>query len=384
MDALRLPKHKEKIGYRNNTYAVETEYDSLLSRVSVRLFKNMRLVSSRSIKIREAEFEELSESVRIEKLKEKVAYYHREEYALLLSLFELSQKLRNSEDGLSHHSLGLVFLGRELLEEAKEEFTAARAKFPNYSQVYNHLGIVCLKSGKIEEGIKNFQTALRINPEFADYHHNLGNAYLEKRNYQEAEKEFREALRINPRYQEVHLNLGYSYLERSREDSDTGIEPILQEALDNFKNAYRYGYKKDIRMEELLEKAFTWEDLSRIYMLLKNLLTEESSLDIKSLCEYFRLRFKYDPRAVEKKEVEDYLIQLYQEIVEGKNYPDLRYDLALAYIFYSRYFLKLAKRQFQNVVQLSKDKNPGESNLKITQGLEKKIAEFLEEVGIKN
>lgn len=384
MDDLRLPKHKEKIGYRGNTYAVETEYDLLLERVSVRLFKNRRLVSSRSIKIRSAQPEKTPDQTEIERIKEQIAYYHREEYALLLSLFELSQKLKVSGDGPSHHSLGLIFLGRELLEEAKEEFLSALVKTPNYSLVYNHLGIVYLKLGMVDESIKSLQSALKINSDFADYHHNLGNAFLEKKNYLEAEKEFKEALRLNPRYQEVYLNLGYSCLEWGREDRDISTDTVLKEALDNFKRAYQYGFKKDLRMEELLERAFTWEDLSRVYMILRNLLTEGSSLDIKSLCEYFRLRFKYDPKAMEKKEVEDYLLQLSSEIVEGKNYPDLRYSLALSYIFYSRYFLKLAEKRFQSYFQLEKDKSSEKDNFKITEELEKKVEEFLEEVEIKD
>jgi tetratricopeptide (TPR) repeat protein len=383
MDDLRLPKHKEKIGYRGNTYAVETEYDLLLDRVSVRLFKNRRLVSSRSIKIRNAQSEKTLNRTETERIKEQISYYHREEYALLLSLFDLSQKLKLAGDGPSHHSLGLVFLGRELLEEAKEEFLTALVKTPNYSLVYNHLGIIYLKLGMVDESIKSFQSALKINPDFADYHHNLGNAFLEKKDYLGAEKEFKEALRLNPRYQELYLNLGYSCLERGREDGDINTDTILKEALDNFKRAYQYGLNKDLRMEEFLERAFNWEDLSRIYMLLRSLLTEGSSLDIKSLCEYFRLRFKYDPKAVEKKEVEDYLLQLSREIVEGKNYPDLRYALALSYIFYSRYFLKLAEKQFQRCVQSVKDKSPEENNFKITGELKKKVEEFLEEVEIK-
>ncbi len=379
MDELRLPKHKEKIGYRSNSYSVETEYDALLNRVSVRLFKNRRLVSSRSIRIRDVQPEKSTSREEIEKIKEKIAYYHREEYALLISLFELSQKLKLNGDGPAHHSLGLVFLGRELLEEAKEEFLLALVKTPNYSPVYNHLGIVYLKLGMIDESIKNFQAALKIDPDFADYRHNLGTAFLEKKSYLEAEKEFQQALRLNPRYQEVYLNLGFSCLERGKVEGDISSESILQEALDNFKKAYQNGFKKDMRMEELLQKAFTWEDLSRIYMLLKSLLTEGSSLEIKSLCDYFKLRFKYDPKAVEKKELEDYLLQLSQEIVEGKNYPDLRHSLALAYIFYSRYVLKLAKKQFQNLAQLPTEKKTGETNLEITLELEKRIELYLEE-----
>jgi len=379
MDDVRLPKHKEKIGYRGNSYAVETEYDSLLNRVSVRLFKNRRLVCSRSIRIKDVQLEKSTDRKEIEKIKEKIAYYHREEYALLISLFELSQKLKLNGDGPAHHSLGLVFLGRELLEEAKEEFLLALIKTPTYSPVYNHLGIVYLKLGMIEESIKNFQTALKISPDFADYHHNLGTAFLEKKSYLEAEKEFQEALKFNPRYQEVYLNLGFSCLERGGIEGDISNETILKEALDNFKKAYQFGYKKDLRMEELLQKAFTWEDLSRIYMLLKSLLTEGSSWEIKSLCDYFRLRFKYDPKVVEKKEVEDYLLQLSQEIVEGKNYPDLRHGLALAYIFYSRYILKLAEKQFQNLMQLSREKDRGVTNLTVSQELGRKVEAWLEE-----
>ena len=379
MDELRLPKHKEKIGYRGNSYAVETEYDALLNRVSVRLFKNRRLVSSRSIRIRDGQIEKSIEREEIEKIKEKIAYYHREEYALLISLFELSQKLKLNGDGPAHHSLGLVFLGRELLEEAKEELLLALVKTPNYSPVYNHLGIVYLKLGMIDESIKNLQTALKIDPDFADYRHNLGTAFLEKKSYLEAEKEFQEALKLNPRYQEVYLNLGFSCLERGRLEGDISSETILKEALDNFKKAYQFGFKKDLRMEELLQKAFTWEDLSRIYMLLKSLLTEGSSWEIKSLCDYFRLRFKYDPKAVEKKEVEDYLLQLSREIVEGKNYPDLRYSLAISYTFYSRYFLKLAEKQFQNFMQLFREKDRGVTNLTVSQELGKKVEAWLEE-----
>ena len=384
MDGLRLPKHKEKIGYRGNTYMVETEYDSLMNRITIRLFKNMRLVSSRSVKIRMNFSEGDSSSVKVEKLKEKLAYYHREEYALLLSLFELSQKIKYSGDGPAHHSLGLVFLARDLLIEAKNEFLTALDKSPEYSLAYNHLGIVHLKSGMIKEGIKSFKTALKIDPGFADFHHNLGNAYLEDKNYEEAEKEFREALRINPRYSDAYINLGYRQLERLKEDADLSTEPALVETLDNFKKAYQFCFKKASRIEELFEKAYTWEDLSRIYILLRNLLNEESSLEIESLCEYFKLRFKYEPKAIEKKELEEYLIQLIQEIVEGKNYPDLRFDLALTYIFYSRYFLKLAENKFQEGVCLAKGKSSGEVNLKITKELEKNIDGFLEEVEVKN
>lgn len=71
MDELRLPKHKEKIGYRGNSYSVETEYDALLNRVSVRLFKNRRLVSSRSIRIRDGQIEKSTDREEIEKIKRR-------------------------------------------------------------------------------------------------------------------------------------------------------------------------------------------------------------------------------------------------------------------------------------------------------------------------
>ena len=80
--------------------------------------------------------------------------------------------------------------------------------------------------------------------------------------------------------------------------------------------------------------------------------------------------------------MEEYLIQLIQEIVEGKNYPDLRYDLALTYIFYSRYLLKLAENRFQDYMQLSGEKDSGKKNLGITAELGKKINWFFEQVEV--
>ena len=139
-----------------------------------------------------------------------------------------------------------------------------------------------------------------------------------------------------------------------------------------FKKAFKVSLRKDQRIGKAIQKANSWEDLSRLYMLLKSNLDEEETFTIKSMCDYFNLRFKYDQDALDEKELSDFLILLTRKISEGRNYPDLRMGLATAYLFYSRFFIRLARERFLK----EKVEVKSVPNLRVTEKLEENLDEL--------
>lgn len=329
---------EEKKFFRDNIYRIRTEYDPEEKRAEIRIFKNGKLASSKNIN--------LCEEKGKEKITRKLETYHRVECSLFDSVFKMHKKMEDLKDGAAHYSLGVVFLGMELSEEAEEQFLKAVSKAPDLSLAYNTLGLVYLRLGKKDEAIKSFEKALKANPLYADYLNNYGFAFMEKRMYSKAIQQFEKALQINPRYEDAYLNLAFCYLMASNEGEEIFSDSNKILALNYFKKAYKASPRKDPRIGRGIQKARDWEDLSRLYMILKSNLQEQDSFTIKSLCDYFSLRFKCDPDALGEEELHDYLFVLNEKIGQGRNYPDLRTGLATAYVFYSRLLLRSAKERF--------------------------------------
>ena len=354
--------------FRDNIYRIQTEYDPEGKYAQIRIFKNGKLISSKNIKFTQQEIEE--------DLRKRIETFHSIECSLFDSVFKLYKKFESLKDGAAHHSLGEVFLGMDLLEEATEQFHKAISKSPDFSLAYNSLGLACLKSGEKDEALKNFEMALKSSPLYADYLNNYGCAFLEKKMYDKAIQQFEKALELNPRYEDVYLNLGFCYLIKSMGKGEVFSDQNQILALNYFKKAFKVSLRKDQRIGKAIQKASSWEDLSRLYMLLKSNLEEGETFTIKSMCDYFNLRFKYDQDALDEKELSDFLVLLKRKISEERNYPDLRVGLATAYLFYSRFFIRLARERFLK----EKEEIKSVPNLSVTEKLEENLDELLKAI----
>ena len=331
-------RFKEHFKFGSNLYQLETRWDGEEGFIILHLYKNKKLVFSRRIAVCPKD--------KIEQIAQEVKKFQQIETQILRSLFSISTKIKEKGDAVSHNSLGSIFLSKELLEEAKEQFLTGLVKAPDFSEAYSNLGVVYLKLGMPDEAIKVLETAVKLDPNFPDFYNYLGQAFMEKKMYPEAEEQFQKALNLNPNYREVYLNLGFCCLDRADYESTIKSDQLLKEALQYFDKASQGSLMLDDKIAILFKKANNWEDLSRIYMYLKSHLTESNSSQIKSLCDFYNLHFRYDHEVIDKRSVEYYLKQLSKEITQGKNFPDLRNDLGVAYLFYGVHFLDLAKQQF--------------------------------------
>jgi Tfp pilus assembly protein PilF len=362
-------RFKEHFKSNHNLYQVETYWDEEERFIILHLFKNKKLVFSRRVAV--------SPQDKKEEITPQVRELQRVEMQILRLLFAISKKIRDKSDGTSHNSLGLIFLSKELLEEAKEQFLSALVKAPNFSEAYSNLGVVYLKLGMPDDAIKALETALKLDSKFPDFYNNLGHAFVEKKMYPEAEEQFQKALDLNPNYQEVYLNLGFCCLDRADYEGTVKSDHLLKEALQYFEKAHKGSCSWDKKLDALMKKASNWEDLSRIYMYLRSQLTEGSSLQIRSLCNFYTLHFKYDHEVLDKKSVEYYLKQLSQEIA-SKNFPDLKTEFGIAYLFYALYFLNLAKEQFLKARSLPRTRELAVKNLIALDGFQSTLNKLLQ------
>jgi len=140
---------------------------------------------------------------------------------LALDLLLKAEK-EDPENPEIHYNLGIAYyFGKDLIDEAEQQFKEAIRLRSDYSEAYNYLGRIYLYRGQTDAAIQCFQKALNnkryINPEKACY--NLGEAYLIKKDYAKAAEQLERAVRLVPDYAAAYALLGQAY-EGLRMDAD--------------------------------------------------------------------------------------------------------------------------------------------------------------------
>jgi tetratricopeptide (TPR) repeat protein len=87
------------------------------------------------------------------------------------------------------------------------------AKNPSSHFAHNNLGNVYLSKDLLDLAIEQYKMALSLRPSYAEAHYNLGNAYSSKGLFDMAIEQYRTALMLKPNNAEAHFNLGLRYID---------------------------------------------------------------------------------------------------------------------------------------------------------------------------
>ena len=109
------------------------------------------------------------------------------------------------------HHLGVLALGQNKLDEARDLITRALAIDGSSSEAHNNIGNVLRAQGNPEEAILAYNRATRINPSNAGALSNLAIALMDQNKYAEAITALEKAVELDPRFVEAHYNLGSAY-----------------------------------------------------------------------------------------------------------------------------------------------------------------------------
>ena len=147
-------------------FHIQTQYLAPSEKIVSSVFENGRVLTSKSL--------EVNDSAEAPEVKSAVNRLHRDMSAEIELLFFISEKVLTIKHAISNNKLGLVFLKKNLFDEAIKEFKNALEIDPNFSEAYNNLGMAYLKKNMLQQARDAFIEAINRNSQYADFHNNLG------------------------------------------------------------------------------------------------------------------------------------------------------------------------------------------------------------------
>jgi tetratricopeptide (TPR) repeat protein len=123
---------------------------------------------------------------------------------------------------------GVAKVGKDDLDGAVRDFTAALDRTPNFVGALKNRGLVNKILGQIDLAVADFSRALRLDPKSADLYNLRGTTLLDKDEYDGAIADFDRAIMIDRKYAKAYINRGQAFYfkrnyDRSLADFDQAV-----------------------------------------------------------------------------------------------------------------------------------------------------------------
>jgi len=359
----------ENIGLNNEVVAggrkfhVQTQYIEPNEKVVSTIFDNGKVIVTKSIEVKSA--------APTSEIKQQVNKLHQDMIADLELIFYISEKVRSIKHSASNNKLGLVFLKRNLYNEAITEFKRAIEIDQDFVEAYNNLGYAYLKQKSFQEAIKAFENGIDKDSKFADLHNNLGYAYFKTDKYVEAIHELQSALKINQNYIAAIINLCLVYLKTIEKKTQNSNLPSVPERMEKIKQSLIDIKEKDQYLQpQYIETALEHLENNNITEAIHTLeMAEAERLDLEyiNIENEFYLKFMFGGKGKDDSFILDYTNQLKQAIAKHSDYADLRNNLGIAYLIQCRNLFLNALEEFRQALKINPEFIKAEKNLKLAE-----------------
>ena len=341
-------------------FHVETSYSESTNLVSTKLFHEGQVISSKE--------SEIGANATTELIKVRLNELHQELSSEIEILYYISQKVKAVRHADSANKLGLLFLQRNLLEEAIEQFHFAIDLNPDYFEVYANLGKAHLINESFEKATEVLKDGAKIAPEFADMQNYLGIAHLYQKNFPEAITHLQEAIRLNSNYIGAHLQLGIAYLALGFNGTDEqSVKETQSKALPHITTASERMVNRQIpKFERVVElvKRRAYKAAVDEFLLIK---PKEIVTKILNIENEFYLKFMYGGKGKDDTFISEYVEKLSELIDEYPNYPDIRNYLGVANLIQCRNLFLKALEEFRAALKINPGFQKAVKNLKLAE-----------------
>lgn len=306
-----------------------------------------------------------------EAVKNQLSLLHREMMTEIELLYYIADKVRAINHPSSNNKLGIVFLKRNLFEDAIEQFQLAIEKQPDFLEAINNLGLAYLLTRNYADAISTFTRGIGLNKEFADLYNNLGYCYYELTQYKSAIEMFEKALELNPDYAEAQFNSGQTYLKILLDEvSDEGLpgeDELLQKGQEHLMVAAEILPPSNIKYFDSVNECLANGDLAEAFEyldVLKNNISNRFEVDFEN---EFYLKFMFGGKGKDDKFITEYTEALQKTIEKYPNYADLRNNLGIVYLIQCRNLFLKALDEFRKALKLNSNFKRAEKNLKLAE-----------------
>jgi len=123
-----------------------------------------------------------------------------------------SKTIQTSPNSLvARGGLGMAYLKRGMLEEARKQFEIAIKLYPGHHKSYYNLGVIYHQKGDLKRSVEYFKRAVALNPESIRGHYNLATLYARQGIMDLAIRHYTRVIELDPETVEAHYNLGMAY-----------------------------------------------------------------------------------------------------------------------------------------------------------------------------
>jgi Tfp pilus assembly protein PilF len=98
---------------------------------------------------------------------------------------------------------GVEAFNRGELDQARQDFEKAIARYPNYASAYNFLGLAFVEQKQPERGQQAFEKAIELNKNFAEAYANLAKLYFRQQKFALSEPLLEKSVAADPRNAEA-------------------------------------------------------------------------------------------------------------------------------------------------------------------------------------
>lgn len=300
-------------------------------------------------------------------LRELIKSTHKERQDEIEHLFARYEEVRNSDDVDQLDSFGLALAYRQMFEEGEALLRKAVELAPENNNVLCHLAEVQMSRRQYREAAEVLGRCVELKPKFADYRNALGEALLALGSCKRAVIEFDEAIDLNLYYGDAYYNKALAFVLNAitREDFQLFSE-YNQKTMDMLERAAviapEYQGPEFEKGKQLLERG----ELKPAYDQLLKVREERKRKRNRDLARTF-LKFLVASDRVDEKSLTKRIRTLKDEISRNPHYPDLHYELAVAYTLLGRFIHNKAITEYQEALRLNPSFEKARKNLKLAE-----------------
>ncbi len=296
---------------------------------------------------------------------------HRETIRTFERLFYLQKKVWAKKHAPSYNKIGVVFLSKNLYDDAIRNFQEALAIDGSLDSAWRNLVLAYIKGQRFDDALRALEKAPQSNAQFPDFLNLKGMALLGKKNFLDSVQVFEQALEKNENYALAHLNLGLAYLT-SLVEAPLNLQLLSTEERTNRCLHHLRRAKSVLTASQNRELSYILEQIenSQTREALDNLLEihKEVAFPLKSILENeFYLDYMFGGRNKDEMAVTQYIEALKKEIAEHPKYPDLHNHLGVAYLIQCRNLFLRALDEFRRAIRLNPGYTRAQKNLKLAE-----------------
>jgi tetratricopeptide (TPR) repeat protein len=343
-------------------FHVQTNYSVSKETISSRVFNDGQVIDSREMTV--------AGDLSREDLNTLMNEMHQLAITEMEILFYIFEKVKTVRHAPSANKLGLLFLRKNLIKEAVEQFYLALDIEPNFSEVFANLGKAFIFSESYDEAVEILEKGATKAPDFADIQNYLGIAYFQQGLLKQAVKHLHEATRLNHNYAEAHYHYGMALLAEflnQNDENNLSVEVNCNKALGHLNQAAEQNLNAYIPNFDKVMELITQEAYREAVDEYKNCNPRDFLENYSDIENEFYLKFMYGGKGKDDSFISNYIEKLRELIEEFPEYADLRNNLGVAQLIQCRNLFLKSLEEFRTALKINPNFKKAEKNLKLAE-----------------